>query len=300
MKTESTVNRFGENFLREQDLWASLRSAFFRADRSTAAKYSMAQGGRVKPLAGNIMPFSELLNPSLPMHTDLCWSGAESRAFDAFAQEVLGIPSAQLMENAGQASARLALRLIESESSLADAPILCLIGPGNNGGDGLVVARALHMAGSHQVVAWAPLGLPAAATSAAGMARRAVEALGLRIDLSANGPTLPHRPALAVDALFGVGLQRELSGIAAQAIQRLCRLTCPVLALDLPSGIDADTGEIWGIAPQCRATVSFIGVKQGLRKDPARAIAGEVWVGEIGLAQAYCQAWLRNLRGKSA
>lgn len=259
----------------------------------------MAQGGRVKPLAGNIMPFSELLNPRLPMYTDLAWTGAESREFDAFAQRELGLPSALLMENAGQASARLALTLLETEPSVANAPLLCLTGPGNNGGDALVTARALHLASEHPVVVWAPLGLPATPDSAAGAARRALEALGIAIDASAEGPRLPHRPALAIDGLFGVGLQRKLEGIAAQAIHRLIQLACPVLALDLPSGVDADTGQVWGLAPRCRATISYIGIKQGLRKDPANTYAGEVWVGEIGLAHAYCQAWLRQARARN-
>jgi hydroxyethylthiazole kinase-like uncharacterized protein yjeF len=242
------------------------------------------------------MAFSGLLNPSLPMYTDLCWRGAEISAFDSFAQEVLGIPSALLMENAGQASARLALKLLQSEAAPQDAPILCLVGPGNNGGDGLVAARALHLAGSHPIQIWAPLGLPAVAGSAAGCARSAAEALGLSIELSEQGPPLSERPALAIDALFGVGLQRELAGPAMKAIQRLTQLACPVLALDLPSGVDADSGQVWGIAPRCRATISYIGVKQGLRKAPGSSYAGEVLVGDIGVAGEYCQEWLRTLR----
>ena len=242
------------------------------------------------------MPFFGLLHPCLPMCTDLLWSGAESRAFDTYAQEVLGIPSAQLMENAGQASAQLALGLLRDEPTRPDSPILCLVGPGNNGGDGLVAARALHLASTHPVVVWAPLGLPGAPASPAGRARSAVEALGLPIELAKECPPLPHRPALVIDALFGLGLQRKLDGPAAQAIRHINRLAAPVLALDLPSGIDADSGQVWGVASQCRATISYIGLKQGLRKDPASSYAGEVWVAEIGLAGAYCQDWLRKNR----
>lgn len=210
----------------------------------------MATRGPVKPCSGNIMPFSELLNPSLPMHTDLCWSGNDSRAFDCFLQEDLGISSSQLMENAGQASARLALKLLQMESAPQSAPILCLVGPGNNGSDGLIAARALHLASSHPVCIWAPLGLPAAASSAAGKARRAAESIGLPLALSEAVPPLPYRPALALDGLFGVGLQRALAGPAEHAIRQLTQFACPVLALDLPSGIDADSGQVWGIAPQ--------------------------------------------------
>lgn len=260
----------------------------------------MARRGPVNPCSGNIMSFSELLNPSLPMHTDLCWSGNDSRAFDCFLQEALGIPSAQLMENAGQASARLAMRLVQAEAAPEDAPILCLVGPGKNGGDGLIAARALHLAVSYPVCIWAPLGLPAAAPSAAGMARRSAEAIGLPIAYGEAIPPLPHRPVLAIDALFGVGLQRALVGPAEHAIRQLMRLTCPVLALDLPSGVDADSGQVWGIAPQCRATISYIGVKQGLRQPPGSARAGEVWVGDIGVAGAYAQDWLRNHRQTGA
>jgi hydroxyethylthiazole kinase-like uncharacterized protein yjeF len=246
------------------------------------------------------MPCSGLLNPRLPMYTELNWSVAESRAFDAYAQAVLGISGAQLMENAGQASARLALRLLELETTQPDGPVLCLIGPGKNGGDGLVAARALHLASPHPVVVWAPLGLPAPASTAEGGARSAVEALGIPIELGQEAPPLPQRPALAIDALFGVGLRGALVGPAAQAIVQLMDFASPVLALDLPSGIDADSGQVRGLAPRCRATVSYIGVKQGLRKDPASSYAGEVLVGEIGLSAAYCQEWLRASRQHAA
>lgn len=230
------------------------------------------------------------------MSTDLLWTGSESSAFDQFAQTVLGIPSAQLMENAGQASARLAASILDSHLSAADAPILCLIGPGNNGGDGLVAARALHRASPREVVIWAPLGCSAAPDSAAGMALQAARALKLEIHLSTTPPPLLHRPALALDALFGIGLKRPLDGTAAASIEFLRELDCPILALDLPSGLHVDSGAILGVAAAATSTLSFIGWKQGLTRGAGPQVAGEVYLGAIGLSHAYAQEWLIERR----
>ncbi|PKO58533.1 MAG: NAD(P)H-hydrate epimerase, partial [Betaproteobacteria bacterium HGW-Betaproteobacteria-19] len=147
------------------------------------------------------------------------------------------IPSARppLMERAGRAAAEDAVRLIMDRPG----PILVVCGPGNNGGDGFVMARQLLQAGREVIVAFAddPEVLPAEAAKAyAGF-------------LQAGGGTVSDLPAapvngwaLVVDALFGIGLKRPIEGRYATWIRTLNAQRVPRMALDVPSGLDADTG----------------------------------------------------------
>lgn len=191
--------------------------------------------------------------------------------------EALAIPGAvpPLMERAGEAAATLASSLLKEPSA-----VLVACGPGNNGGDGFVMARLLRQAGHRVQTAFAgdPARLPpdAAAAHAAWLA--------------CGGETLPVLPpappggwALVVDALFGIGLQRPLEGRRAAWIDTLNAQPCPRLALDIPSGLDADTGHCLGPCFSATHTLSFIALKPGLLTLDGPDQCGEVQVATLGL-----------------
>jgi hydroxyethylthiazole kinase-like uncharacterized protein yjeF len=159
-----------------------------------------------------------------------------------------------LMERAGQAAAERARSLLTGRQGC----VLVLAGPGNNGGDGFVVARLLRASGLDVVmVCAADDGQMPGDARAARMAWQA-----------AGGHTVSDfvggQWALAIDALFGIGLTRPLDGRYADWVVRLNTLSCPVLSLDVPSGIDADTGRVMGVAVKATHTSSFIALKPGL------------------------------------
>lgn len=168
------------------------------------------------------------------------------------ARHALAVPP--LMERAGTALAS------EAAAMLADGrrPVLVLAGPGNNGGDGLVAARLLKQRGlDPQVVLVAdPERLPADAHAAL----RAWLACGGTVADSVAG--LDY--GLAIDALFGIGLTRPVEGRLAERIAALNALPCPVLAVDIPSGLCADTGRVLGAAVRATRTLTFIALKPGL------------------------------------
>jgi hydroxyethylthiazole kinase-like uncharacterized protein yjeF len=155
--------------------------------------------------------------------------------------------------------------------------VLVLAGPGNNGGDGLVAAGLLRAAG-HEVSIVALAGPDAWAGDAA----RAHDRWG--------GPVLAADadwPAadLLIDALFGIGLARPLQGIAAGLVARANRVPAPILAVDIPSGIDADTGEVMGASIAAARTVTFHAAKPGHWLLPGRARAGLLEMADIGLPE---------------
>jgi hydroxyethylthiazole kinase-like uncharacterized protein yjeF len=181
-----------------------------------------------------------------------------------------GIPSERLMEAAGRAVAAA----IRERFQVQPTVILC--GPGNNGGDGFVVARLLAAVGWRVTVAL--LG----------------NADALKGDAKLNasrwsGPVRPLSPAcledatLVVDALFGAGLTRQLASDAAAAIDAVNRRALPCVAIDVPSGIHGDTGEVLGTAPRCRLTVTFFRLKPGHLLLPGRVHCGETVVADIGI-----------------
>ena len=201
---------------------------------------------------------------------------AAMRALDRHTIEKLGVPGELLMECAG----RLVAACAESEAG-AGRRVVVLCGPGNNGGDGLVAARHLHLRG-----------VPAAVVLAAGAARlRGDAARNLeraeRAGVPFAGPRWKAAPGdVIVDALFGTGLARAPDGPAAAAIRRAnaARPGCRVLAVDLPSGLDADTGQPLGPCIEADVTVALGLPKLGLALEPGRSRAGAVLVGRIGIA----------------
>jgi ADP-dependent NAD(P)H-hydrate dehydratase / NAD(P)H-hydrate epimerase len=188
------------------------------------------------------------------------------------------IPKARpsLMARAGRAAATEAVRLLMDRPG----PVLIVCGPGNNGGDGFVMARHLLMAGRPVMVAFCedPARLPEEARHAHAAWRQA------------GGETtsdLPSAPAggwaLIVDALFGIGLKRPLEGRYARWIETLNALPSLRLAMDVPSGLDADTGAVLGMAFRATHTVTFIALKTGLLTLDGPDHAGEVSVQRLEL-----------------
>lgn len=194
-----------------------------------------------------------------------------------------------LMARAGEAAARWAEQL-RSDSA---RPVLVLAGPGNNGGDAFVCATRLREADIDVVV-----------VSRADPARLSADAQAARqAYLDGGGAIAADLPVatpwgLIVDGLFGIGLARDLAApyaawtATAQAQAR--RDHCPILALDVPSGLDADTGRAWAGALQATHTLTFLADKPGLHTADGPDLAGEVRIAELGVAAT---AWAAAASG---
>jgi ADP-dependent NAD(P)H-hydrate dehydratase / NAD(P)H-hydrate epimerase len=207
----------------------------------------------------------------LPDWLDPLYDAAEMRAADAWAIESQGVPSLELMERAGEGLARV------TASAAGDGPIRVVVGKGNNGGDGLVVARLLRQDGREvDVLAAADLD-------------------GLKGDAEVNLQRLPgappqpfererlHGSGAVVDALLGTGFEGAPREPLASAIAAINDQDAPVVACDVPSGVDAASGEVAGEAVHAAVTATFHGAKIGLYVNPGREHAGAVQVVEIGI-----------------
>jgi ADP-dependent NAD(P)H-hydrate dehydratase / NAD(P)H-hydrate epimerase len=182
-----------------------------------------------------------------------------------------GIKGAVLMENAGRAVAdEVSRRFPDAET------VMVLCGPGNNGGDGFVAARHLRERGYKVRLGFNgdPTRLP---TDAAAMAKLWSEG---RVKLSAD---LLAGSDVVVDALFGAGLARPIEGAFAELIDDVNASGLPVVAIDVPSGIDGTTGEVKGTAIEAVSTVTFFRLKPGHLLLPGRLHCGEVKLAQIGI-----------------
>jgi ADP-dependent NAD(P)H-hydrate dehydratase / NAD(P)H-hydrate epimerase len=208
---------------------------------------------------------------SLPSWLDPLYEAAEMRAVDAWAIEEQAVASLDLMERAGIGLARVAAE------AAGPGPLRIVIGKGNNGGDGLVAARLLRADGHEvDVLSIAPLE-------------------ELRGDALANLERLPGAPpepfrrerlersGVVVDALLGTGFEGLPRAPIAGAIAAIDEAGVPVVACDVPSGVNASTGEVEGAAVRAVATATFHGSKFGLHVEPGKSHAGAVEVIEIGV-----------------
>ena len=166
-----------------------------------------------------------------------------------------------LMERAGAAAAELAAQLASDRSK----DILVLAGPGNNGGDARVVAARL-------------------------------QEQFFRVTVAASPEELPDKAwGLVVDGLFGIGLARDVEGPYARLVDYANQQRCPVLALDVPSGLQSDTGRVLGHAVRATHTITFIGLKPGLLTLDGPDHAGEITVADLGLKpKASSTAWVAS------
>lgn len=202
---------------------------------------------------------------------------AEMAASDRAAIDA-GTPGVELMEAAGWQVARLVRQHYKPRKTL----ILC--GPGNNGGDGFAAARLLTRWGWPVTVG--QLG----------------DRNNLRGDAAVmaarwDGPVHPLSPdllqgdPLIVDALFGAGLQRPIEGMARTVIEAIGERGLPVVAVDLPSGVNGDSGEVMGAAPSAEMTVTFVAAKPGHLLLPGRERCGRLEICEIGVDPVASATW---------
>lgn len=210
----------------------------------------------------------------------------EVRRIDRMTVEEYHLPSLCLMENAGLGASLLALSMLNMSGQ---GPVVILVGYGNNGGDALVVARELCETGISVKVLF--LDEPGRLRGDAGVnyeiLTSGIEKENLLVipdNVSSFSPLteLLEKASLIVDGIFGTGLRRRVEGKAAEIIQRVNASPRPVLALDLPSGLHADTGEEMGICIRATCTVTFAVPKHGLFQGLGPAVCGEIWVADIG------------------
>ena len=207
------------------------------------------------------------------------YTAAQVRALDQVGIEVFGIPAFELMTRAGDA-AFAALR----RHWPAARELLVFCGAGSNGGDGYLVARRAHEHGmSVRVVAVSD---PRHLRGAAAEAWAACASAGVVI---LTWPTFLEDdvvPDVIVDALLGTGLDRDLDAVYTAAVTFINETRAPVLALDIPSGLDADSGLVRGAAVRADVTITFVGLKQGLFLGVAPDFCGTLEFADLGIPTA--------------
>ncbi len=220
---------------------------------------------------------------------------AEFRAIDRYAAETLGLPTMVLMENAGRGAADTLAREFDATKSETGGPqdlpnVVVVCGAGNNGGDGAVLARHLDARGLARVkVIWSVR--PEDLRGDAPVQFQILQAAGAD-QLSGVDPaeadTLLTGADWIVDGLFGTGLSRPLAPgePATLWVEAIDRSGKPVLALDLPSGMDADSGLALGVAVRAKVTASFVAHKLGFGAPGAAELTGRVEVVDIGVPRS--------------
>jgi NAD(P)H-hydrate epimerase len=214
-----------------------------------------------------------------PSHRHELYTVAQVRALDRRAIEELGVPGFELMRRAAWAALSSLRRHWPQARRIA---VHC--GPGNNGGDGFLLAALAREAGLHVDV----LALSDASTGDAGLARQAWKDGGGAVRLWQLDDALPEAD-VHVDALYGTGLRRAPEVPAAALIEAIHASGVPVLALDVPSGLDADTGQVPGAAIRAAVTVSFIAAKRGLHTGRAAEYVGALELDALGLPEVLWQ-----------
>jgi NAD(P)H-hydrate epimerase len=215
---------------------------------------------------------------------------AQVREIDRLAVEKYHMPSIVLMENAARSAADVAITMLPPNGR---ALILC--GGGNNGGDGLAVARHLHNRGvSLDII----LVFQKDLTGDAAINLRIVQTMGLNVFSMYDYlkvTEMPHADLL-IDAVFGTGLSRPATGDAAVALEAINNSRVPVLAIDLPSGMDCDTGRPLGPCIRATKTITFVAEKSGFANPESKHYTGDIIVGDIGCPRELIEEVLRPAR----
>ena len=215
----------------------------------------------------------------------------EMRRLDQAAIRDYSIPSILLMENAGRS---VVSAMAKRYGALAGKTVTILAGPGNNGGDGLVIAR--HLTQQRALVNIILMSREDACTGDARVNLDMVRAMGLPLHVVPDSwqdtalQKLCDRSFCLVDALFGTGLTREITGRFAAAIQAMNSSCAPVVAVDIPSGLDADQGRVLGTCVRADLTVALGLAKVGMALYPGRELCGEVIVADISIPRQVVEA----------
>ena len=204
----------------------------------------------------------------------LLYTATQTRELDRLAIETHGLSSNILLERAGEA----AFTLMRNNWPQASR-ILVFCGTGNNGGDGFVLARLAHEKGLEVSVFQVGDGSKLQGDALAAMQRL----LGAGVTPVAFDGQRFQNAELIIDGLLGTGMRGEVSAEYRRAIEAINNVSAPVLALDLPSGLNADTGMVCGVAVQAECTISFIGLKQGLLTGEAVQYCGQLHFSDLSV-----------------
>ena len=213
-------------------------------------------------------------------------TAAEMKTCDSYTIEKIGVPSAVLMERAALAAADEVLSLLGA----SDGAVLILCGSGNNGGDGFACARILHMKGVPVTVLFAGReeNMTAETRRQSGICGR----LGIRAvkpeeipEDGSEGERFWNSFELIVDALLGIGLSREVGGCIRDLIQKANAACARIVSIDIPSGVDADTGRVLGAGIYAAVTVTMQCIKPGLLLYPGAENTGRLAVADLGIPE---------------
>lgn len=211
----------------------------------------------------------------------------EMKRIDQIAIEKFGIPGLLLMENAALSIAEKACEMLSYDNT---KKIVAIAGKGNNGGDAFAAARHLHQWGFPvSVVSLVPRGC---VSGDALIFLQILEGIGIEISYIDDESFVQEallnleRPDLILDGIFGTGIHGAVTGVFAAAVEAINDSPAKVLSIDIPSGINGETGQICGVAVKADETVTFSAAKPGLFQYPGRLHAGAVTVAEIGIPTA--------------
>lgn len=211
-------------------------------------------------------------------------TAAQMRDLDIKTERDFGIKSIELMENAGKAVTEEAIKMLGLGAPKKQLVAICC-GRGNNGGDGIACARFLKQRGVQVELFITPKGVRPLKEELKIQLEKACNE-GLELKLMENPlltlPPILEKSDLIIDALLGTGSQGKPAGVIQKAIQMIMKSKKPVLALDIPSGIDADTGYHTGVFIEAAKTVTLGLPKTGLLKPHAKRYVGELVVVNIG------------------
>lgn len=216
------------------------------------------------------------------------------RQLDQLAVSEYGLTGAVLMENAARSIAAEVLRLLHHDGNHRRVTICC--GPGNNGGDGLALARHLHNEHVHVEILLGFDPHSARLSEEAAMNLRVCQRMNLRmIELATSdavnrfaGDQQPA-PDLIVDALLGTGSHSAPRPPLDRLIEWINASPAPVLSVDVPSGLDAQTGRPPGACVKANITVALVGIKSGFLELDAQPWIGEIVIGDIGCPRELCE-----------
>jgi NAD(P)H-hydrate epimerase len=212
------------------------------------------------------------------------------REVDRLAIETYGVPGIVLMENAARGAAEVAWAMLERRAG-QNVTIVC--GGGNNGGDGLAIARHLHNRGANVQILLAID--PVKYVGDAAINWGIVRAMGLEVAGTEEAAELigPFGASLVIDALFGTGLTQPPRADAQTLIQRMNGSELPILSIDLPSGLDCDSGEPLEACVRATQTVTFVAEKAGFANPESREFTGDITVSDIGCPRELIDEVLR-------